>query len=287
MDRSLLASSTWYATIESLCVHMHDDQFPELLVKALAQISVLNHGIILAYPKQGRPLHIYNNLPESLVLKNLDSYMTGAYLIDPFYDFCSKSQAPGFYRLRDVAPDDFFNSDYFKNYYVHTGLRDEIGLFIQVDEDFNVGISFGLFEGDPELSSDDIDRLKLVEPLILELCNKHWQTSRLKSLFSQTEIKNSKVFGTHLKNAFINFGRDHLSVREREVIRLILKGHSSKSVARELNISPDTVKVHRKNFHYKLGISSQGELFSMFLNSFSLLPPGSNDDPLTRILRSE
>jgi DNA-binding CsgD family transcriptional regulator len=47
----------------------------------------------------------------------------------------------------------------------------------------------------------------------------------------------------------------------------ILKGHSSKSLAREIDISPETVKIHRRNLYRKLGISSQSELFLKFLNT--------------------
>ena len=42
--------------------------------------------------------------------------------------------------------------------------------------------------------------------------------------------------------------------------------HSSKSVARELKIAPGTVMVHKRNLFGKLGISSQYELFSLFID---------------------
>ncbi len=81
--------------------------------------------------------------------------------------------------------------------------------------------------------------------------------------------------------AFRNFGRDHLSKRECEVGQLILKGHSSKSIARLLNISIDTVKVHNKRFHTKLDVSTQAELFSLFLEAISLVPFDTDVDPLS------
>ena len=58
-----------------------------------------------------------------------------------------------------------------------------------------------------------------------------------------------------------------LTHRECEIAGLILKGHSSKSIARIIEISPGTVKIHRKNIYRKLGISSQSELFSLFLGN--------------------
>ena len=82
-------------------------------------------------------------------------------------------------------------------------------------------------------------------------------------------------------DCYLNFGKDHLSKRECEVIQLILKGHSNKSIARLLDISVDTVKVYNKRFHAKLDISSQAELFSLFLEAISMVPVNSDEDPLS------
>jgi len=47
---------------------------------------------------------------------------------------------------------------------------------------------------------------------------------------------------------------------------MILRGHSVKSTAQELGISPETVRMHRKNLYMKLGINSQSELFARFID---------------------
>lgn len=44
-----------------------------------------------------------------------------------------------------------------------------------------------------------------------------------------------------------------LTERQREVLRLIADGRVRKEVARELHISPDTVKSHMKCIYAKLG----------------------------------
>lgn len=69
-----------------------------------------------------------------------------------------------------------------------------------------------------------------------------------------------------------------LSLREAEVVRLMLKGHSTKSMARLMGNSPETVKVHRKRIYSKLGICSQGELFSRFLGTQDWAPMGESQD---------
>lgn len=60
---------------------------------------------------------------------------------------------------------------------------------------------------------------------------------------------------------FLNFANttnhdDELSLREKEVLRLIALGHTNKSIADTLFISTHTVISHRKNITDKLGIKS-------------------------------
>ncbi|AFL75566.1 response regulator [Thiocystis violascens] len=51
-----------------------------------------------------------------------------------------------------------------------------------------------------------------------------------------------------------------LSAREREVVKLISHGLSSKEIARALRISPGTVETYRKRLMQKLGLHSASEV---------------------------
>jgi DNA-binding CsgD family transcriptional regulator len=68
-----------------------------------------------------------------------------------------------------------------------------------------------------------------------------------------------------LDTILIDYTKHHydkgLTKREAEITAFILQGHSSLSISLILNISTETVKVHRKNIYRKLRISSQAELF--------------------------
>ena len=60
-----------------------------------------------------------------------------------------------------------------------------------------------------------------------------------------------------------------MTIREREVVEFVLKGYSSDAIGKILEISPGTVRIHRKNIYAKLGINSQGALFSQFIEALS------------------
>jgi hypothetical protein len=65
------------------------------------------------------------------------------------------------------------------------------------------------------------------------------------------------------------------------VIELVLLGHSTRLVAEKLGISTETVKLHRKHAYAKLDISSQAELFYLFVDAIASHSGEAHEDPLT------
>lgn len=55
-------------------------------------------------------------------------------------------------------------------------------------------------------------------------------------------------------------GESRLTLREREVLRLLTDGATSKDIAQSLGISPKTAQAHRENIKDKLGLRSTAEL---------------------------
>lgn len=54
--------------------------------------------------------------------------------------------------------------------------------------------------------------------------------------------------------------RGQLGDRESQVLRLIADGYSSKEIARNLQIAPSTVEVHRRNIMRKIGLHKVADL---------------------------
>jgi DNA-binding CsgD family transcriptional regulator len=57
---------------------------------------------------------------------------------------------------------------------------------------------------------------------------------------------------------------DQLSPRERDVAARFARGHSHKDIARDLELSPATVRHHLKSAYLKLGIHDKAELAALF-----------------------
>lgn len=58
-----------------------------------------------------------------------------------------------------------------------------------------------------------------------------------------------------------------LSEREKEILKLIIQGHTSKEIAEKLKISKLTVDTHRKNIQQKLDVGNIAELIKMGIHS--------------------
>lgn len=58
-----------------------------------------------------------------------------------------------------------------------------------------------------------------------------------------------------------------LTEREKEVLRLIVNGHTSKEIADSLGISKLTVDTHRKHIQQKLGVTKQIDLLKLAMQS--------------------
>ena len=216
-----------------------------------------------------RPIHLYDDLPEEHASTTVAQWYDGAYLLDPFYGLFVDNAPDGIYRLEDLAPDNFFDSEYHRSYYLKTELTEEWGMLINLDADHAILLSLGRRGAAPN-DAAPLAELQKAMPVLSQLCRRQ-----------QSAAEGQINFSAPLDIAFRNFGKDHLSKRECEVVQLILKGHSNKSIALLLDISLDTVKVFNKRFHAKLDISSQAELFSLFLEAISLVPFDADVDPLT------
>jgi two-component system response regulator NreC len=73
-------------------------------------------------------------------------------------------------------------------------------------------------------------------------------------------------------------GRELLSTRELDVLRLIALGHTNPEISRLLQLSVRTVETHRAHIHRKLGLGTRAELVRYALRRGLLATAASGDD---------
>ncbi len=234
------------------------ERFWKQLVLLLHQCLPFDNALAIFYPLDGLPqaLEEYDAQPSSKPASML-VYLNGLYVLDPFFQACREGYASGVYRLEEVAPDHFRQSEYFLNYFQDNVLEDEVQLILQLPGAGTLSLSLGMQR---RFSAEETGLMTTLAAWVLPLMQQHWQQSTQR-------VPAAQAMASQIRDALSHFGCGVLSDRELEVARLVLRGFSSKATAERLNISPDTVKVHRRHLYAKLDISSQPELFSLFIQS--------------------
>jgi len=255
----------WHDHIAQVIAAGDTSQFPAILTEALRHVVPFDYAVFFAYRGQERPICPYDTFTPQQRIVFVTDYLEGPYLLDPFYQLYIDRMDPGLYRLREIAPDRFYHSEYFRSYYRRTGLAEEIGFLVSLPHDMMLVISLMRAGTSAPFSDRDMNKLRRMEPIVHASAARHWRNlGTLQS--SETEAETTRPpLNLQVASAFENFGEGVLTRREREVVRMVLRGHSSNSIGRHFQITTGTVKIHRKNIYAKLGISSQSELFSHFI----------------------
>jgi len=212
--------------------------------------------LLLMIDGSNRPTHIYDTI-RAAYRPNLDIYLDGVYELDPFFVSFRKNRQTCAMLIRDVAPDRFQLTEYYRRYYRNIELRDEMALFTELGDDRFLSFSIGRRGSESRFRRHELKYIERDLPVLGALCRQHFKQASTQPTEASAKQR--------LEFALERFGEEALTPRERDVAVCILKGHSSKSTAREIEVSPETVKIHRKNIYRKLNVSSQSDLFVRFV----------------------
>ena len=259
--RSRFESTEWLAALARLVQSDDADTAAAALADAI-DVAVEHEGTcLLAFHRDAPPEVLHHTLEPAGRRHYVDRYVAGPYLLDPLYLLAVRPDKPGVCRFRDESPDRFRSSEYYRQYCERTHLKDEMDFLVAVSPDSTLVLVVG--RRTRRFSKAELERLRLVAPLVQAAMHSIWQRS------SAGRHRQEKGDSLHqrLTRCFENFGEGLLTEREREITQLLLRGHSTKSVARELRIAPGTVMVHKRNLFAKLGITSHFQLFSRFIDA--------------------
>lgn len=258
--QSLFNRPEWHAAIAEIISSANDEALCGALIKAVG-IAVNHEGTcLMAFHKNARPDVLHHTLEPAGQKHYLDRYLAGPYLLDPLYQLAIRDRSATLCRFRDELPDRFRSSEYYRQYCERTHLLDEMDFLAEVSDTTTVVLVVG--RRDRMFSKSELTRLELIEPAVQASLRRIWTLWESRTGRSKVD----DAVHRELTRCFDRFGESVLTERERQVSQLLLRGHSSKSIARELDIAPGTVMVHKRNLFGKLNISSQYELFSLLID---------------------
>lgn len=254
----------WHRSVGQLIETLDRPNFWTQLVRLLHQYIGFDSWVVLLFSSHQRP-EVFAECPgeDGNPDPLFQDYLKGLYLLDPFYIASREQPRTGLFRLAEVAPEHFELTEYYQRYFRLNVVADEIQFNCQLDGDRTLCLSLGSTR---RFDAAQIALLSLIQPWVLGLLRQRLP-HELAGRTSPAPAAPQGDWRVQLEASVQQLKGAQLTARELDVGRLMLSGCSSKEIARKLEISIETVKVHKKHLYSKLGIKSQSELFSLFLQA--------------------
>lgn len=241
--------------------------FGEALDAMLRRVAAFDLSGVFVFPYDARPLLLHDGYTRHVAPQAWAAYLSGAYLLDPFYVACNNRHPAGLWRMRDLAPDDFFDTQFSTSREVHPcvstqsgSLVEEVGFLVPLDGGVTATYSLMRVKGHLGFSDTELDNLRAYEPIVQAAIRASWRHAAERPVLAQAGRDDL------MEEAFEKLCAERLTLQQRNIVRLILRGHSNGSIGESIGISEGTVRIHRKNIYKRLAISSQAELFRIFID---------------------
>jgi DNA-binding CsgD family transcriptional regulator len=235
--------------------HLGGDGFWPAMAAFLRHVAAFDSWVAMVFRPSQSPQVLYEGDGDLMDDTLFDEYLRVFYELDPFYLFTVDSFKPGLYRLDEVAPEHFRVTEYYKRYFSFNVAEDEVQFLLPCSSEGVLSLSLG---SKARFTDVEFGSLCLYTPWVLPVMK----------IAAQLQVTVSGMAPDHTVNLPARLrqsGRPHLTEREAQTATLLLAGHSTKAISLRMAISPETVKVHRRNLYEKLGVSSQAEIFSLFM----------------------
>ena len=109
--------------------------FHQCMLDLLGKVCAVDSGGAMIFHRNCGPQRLVHRFHLSERSIPEDSYLSGPYALDPLYQMFLQGTPDGAYWLPETAPDDFFESEYYHQFYSRIGLSDEIDVMWRIDGD--------------------------------------------------------------------------------------------------------------------------------------------------------
>jgi DNA-binding CsgD family transcriptional regulator len=271
--RKSAVPAAWAAASAEIVERFDDPMLPDLLARALGTLIEFEYSVAFIYRGKGNPIHIHDTFLNPQARAGVINYVKNTYVLNPLYNAYQRGLKTGVYRLRELASEGLVDRKSFRKYRICAAATEEIGyltdgwpagceelcIAMELPSGECAELTLSRKASQGGFSDEDIASLSPVIPFLAAAVRRYWRHARSMHLWNTPD--------TGTDDSVRAFGRNLLSPRERELAHLLVRGHSTGSIGLRLGISTTTVKTHRKNLYSKLGIATQAEFFSLFLDS--------------------
>jgi len=235
---------------------MGSEAFHRLLLDALSPLLPWSYRYLFVYRRDGPPLiPVFEGIDPALI----ERYLAGFYRFDPFYRLCLTEDPSGVHLLVDhmggrgggLRYDDFL---------LDIDVTDDVVLMLPTPDHATVALVWD--RSGERFPESAIAALREVEPLVLALHRSHLGHASAPDMAGAATPPPPLSFDATVA-AFLP---GVLSPREREIVRLALNGFDNAAIARRLGIGDQVVRNRRRGIYDKLDITSERELFRLFLD---------------------
>ena len=237
-------------------MRLNRPEFWSSLVRLLNEYVQIDNWVVLIFSHEQVQVV---SLPEVADTEEVDAfihrYVKGLYMLDPFYIADRENPQSGFFHMLDVAPEHFLQTEYYHQYFEQYISVDEAQYNVRLDAERTLCVSFG---SNVRFSQEQITTLDLIKPWVTALMHQR--------MGFEVEVAKDFAAPAPWPETMASLGAQ-ITVREKDVLKLLLSGFSNKEIAGKLSLSAETIKVHRRNIYSKLNIKSQSELFARFFTS--------------------
>ena len=268
--------SKWNKDLSRAIAALGTDNFFTALVEAIRGQIKIDYPQVWLYHKDLPPRILYHEIPDNAVPSQIDQYLEGPYREDPFYHTSMHQPRSKIYRLSRVTMGKLHESDYYQDYYSDCGTCDEVIFLSKLHAGNVINLSMMRLNAAGPFTDEEYEQLYVMAEPVSELMKSHTEHND----FAATNLIQPGI-DHQIDLAFRTFGASMLSPREKDVLELMLRGYGTDISAERLEIAVETVRRHRKSIYRKLDVSSQTDLFSLFLNSMSCLGEAAGSDPLS------
>ncbi|NOZ42004.1 MAG: helix-turn-helix transcriptional regulator [Alphaproteobacteria bacterium] len=277
---SITGSDAWLTCLNRAICKLGRTAFEDSLFDLVNVVVQVDHCAVFINNNDGTAAHLFtkSKLDEAVCRSLARAYTEQFYTRDP-------NLAPLEQQLTENSdlkmtllphiPARDYDEGYKTRFFTDTGLIDKVSSLLQTRH-YTIYCSFYRLKASGRFKQEEFEQLSQILPILTNLIFKHSllagqedKENRPDPIITQVPLSRSAeamtgLFDSHNKV----FAR--LTGRERQVCLRILQGYSSEAISLDMKVAISTIHTYRKRAYAKLGISSQNELFSLYLEFISL-----------------